>query len=202
MPFSRCLHQVNRREVPLNAVWVSSIIAFCMALTVRPDSKTTIFSRCVALRLRCIATASGELVIGVMCRLSDPLIRGPLKWGSQSLGSLVAFQAMVSIATIGLYISYALPILFRVTIARKSFHRGPFNLGRYGEFVGWVAVLWVALITVLFCLPVVYPVTKLTLNYAPVAVGGVFVLVLGVWVLSARKWFKGPQFNVVSPFKD
>ncbi|XP_073388875.1 amino-acid permease BAT1 homolog isoform X2 [Physcomitrium patens] len=152
MPFSRCLHQVNRREVPLNAVWVSSIIAFCMALT--------------------------------------------------SLGSLVAFQAMVSIATIGLYISYALPILFRVTIARKSFHRGPFNLGRYGEFVGWVAVLWVALITVLFCLPVVYPVTKLTLNYAPVAVGGVFVLVLGVWVLSARKWFKGPQFNVVSPFKD
>ncbi|CAA6673124.1 unnamed protein product [Spirodela intermedia] len=74
-----------------------------------------------------------------------------------SLGSLVAFQAMVSIATIGLYIAYALPIFFRVTLARKFFVPGPFNLGRWGETVGWVAVLWVATITVLFSLPVAYP---------------------------------------------
>ncbi|XP_021312634.1 amino-acid permease BAT1 homolog isoform X1 [Sorghum bicolor] len=113
-----------------------------------------------------------------------------------SLGSLVAFQAMVSIATIGLYISYALPILFRVTLARKYFVPGPFNLGRYGVLVGWVAVLWVATITVLFSLPVTYPVTKDTLNYTPVAVGGLFVLVLGSWVLSARHWFKGPVTNL------
>ncbi|KAF8696846.1 hypothetical protein HU200_036485 [Digitaria exilis] len=113
-----------------------------------------------------------------------------------SLGSLVAFQAMVSIATIGLYISYALPILFRVTLARKHFSPGPFNLGRYGVLVGWVAVLWVATITVLFSLPVTYPVTKDTLNYTPVAVGGLFFLVLSSWVLSARHWFKGPVTNL------
>ncbi|KAG8366665.1 hypothetical protein BUALT_Bualt17G0103200 [Buddleja alternifolia] len=46
-----------------------------------------------------------------------------------SLGSLVAFQAMVSIATIRLYIAYALPIFFRVTLAQRSFTPGPFNLG-------------------------------------------------------------------------
>ena len=114
----------------------------------------------------------------------------------QSLGSLVAFQAMVSIATIGLYISYALPILFRITIGRSSFRPGPFNLGRYSLFVGWVAVLWVVTITVLFCLPVIYPVTESTLNYTPVAVGGVFVLIMFSWLVSARKWFKGPQFNI------
>jgi len=114
----------------------------------------------------------------------------------QSLGSLVAFQAMVSIATIGLYISYALPILFRVTLARKYFVPGPFNLGRYGVLVGWVAVLWVATITVLFSPPVTYPVTKDTLNYTPVAVGGLFFLVLASWVLSARHWFKGPVTNL------
>ncbi|PUZ55904.1 hypothetical protein GQ55_5G250400 [Panicum hallii var. hallii] len=113
-----------------------------------------------------------------------------------SLGSLVAFQAMVSIATIGLYISYALPILFRVTLARKHFSPGPFNLGRYGALVGWVAVLWVATITVLFSLPVTYPVTKDTLNYTAVAVGGLFFLVLSSWVLSARHWFKGPVTNL------
>ncbi|CAA7410347.1 unnamed protein product [Spirodela intermedia] len=113
-----------------------------------------------------------------------------------SLGSLVAFQAMVSIATIGLYIAYALPIFFRVTLARKFFVPGPFNLGRWGETVGWVAVLWVATITVLFSLPVAYPVTADTLNYTPVAVGGLLVIVISWWVLSARHWFTGPVTNL------
>lgn len=110
----------------------------------------------------------------------------------QSLGSLVAFQAMVSVATVGIYIAYALPILFRVTLARKSFIPGPFSLGRYSILVGWVAVLWVATITVLFSLPVAYPVTKETLNYTPVAVGGVLLLAVSSWILSARQRFKGP----------
>jgi amino acid transporter len=120
----------------------------------------------------------------------------------QSLGSLVAFQAMVSIATIGLYISYALPIFFRITIARKTFVPGPFNLGRYSLFIGWVAVAWVVVITVLFCLPVAYPVNKSSLNYTPVAVGGVFVLVLLYWALSARRWFKGPLVNLDESARD
>ena len=117
----------------------------------------------------------------------------------QSLGSLVAFQAMVSIATIGCYIAYALPSLFRVTLARKSFVPGPFNLGAFSIMVGWVAVLWVATITILFSLPVQYPVTVESLNYAPVAVGGVTILVFGSWFGSAMFWFKGPLANVEKP---
>ncbi|KAK6122304.1 hypothetical protein DH2020_043924 [Rehmannia glutinosa] len=146
MPFSTSWHKVNKHEVPINAVWLSAFIAFCMALT--------------------------------------------------SLGSLVAFQAMVSIATIGLYIAYALPIFFRVTLARKSFSPGPFNLGRYGVFVGWIAVLWVATISVLFSLPVAYPITQETLNYTPVAVGGLLILTVSSWILSARHWFRGPVTNI------
>lgn len=114
----------------------------------------------------------------------------------QSLGSLVAFQAMVSIATIGLYIAYALPIFFRVTLARKSFTPGPFNLGSFGVVVGWIAVLWVVTISVLFSLPVAYPITDQTLNYTPVAVGGLFILAISAWVFSARYWFKGPITNI------
>ncbi|XP_035540696.1 amino-acid permease BAT1 homolog isoform X2 [Juglans regia] len=146
MPFSSVWHKVNKQEVPINAVWLSAFISFCMALT--------------------------------------------------SLGSLVAFQAMVSIATIGLYIAYALPIFFRVTLARKSFIPGPFNLGRYGIIVGWVAVLWVVTISVLFSLPVAYPITNETLNYTPVAVGCLFVLTVSSWIFSARHWFRGPITNV------
>lgn len=116
----------------------------------------------------------------------------------QSLGSIVAFEAMVSIATIGLYIAYALPIFFRVTLAQKSFVPGPFNLGRFGVLIGWISVLWVAIISVLFSLPVAYPITEETLNYTPVAVGGLFILTLSYWILSARHWFKGPITNIDS----
>ncbi|XP_061990210.1 amino-acid permease BAT1 homolog isoform X1 [Rosa rugosa] len=146
MPFSPFWHKVNKHEVPINAVWLSALISFCMALT--------------------------------------------------SLGSLVAFNAMVSIATIGLYIAYALPIFFRVTLARKSFVPGPFNLGRYGILVGWIAVLWVAIISVLFSLPVAYPISNETLNYTPVAVGGLLIITVFAWIFSARHWFKGPISNI------
>ena len=114
----------------------------------------------------------------------------------QSLGSQVAFQAMVSITTLGMYIAYALPILFRVSTARKTFVPGPFHLGRYGVAVGWVAVAWVALVTVLFCLPVAYPVAVENFNYTPVAVGGVLLLSVAAWVFHARFWFRGPVTNV------
>jgi uncharacterized membrane protein len=52
---------------------------------------------------------------------------------------------------------------------------------------------WVVIICILFVLPEVYPVTHLTFNYAPVAVGVVLLFSGGYWVLSARKWFTGPR---------
>jgi len=107
----------------------------------------------------------------------------------------VAFQAMVSVATTGLYIAYALPaILFRVTTARESFVPGPFHLGRRCS----LAVAWVALLTVLFSLPVAYPVAEVNFNYTPVAVGGVLLLSVGAWALHARFWFHGPVTNVAA----
>ncbi|KAJ1685111.1 hypothetical protein LUZ63_016501 [Rhynchospora breviuscula] len=147
MPFSSVWYRVNKQEVPVNAVWLSVAVGFCMALP--------------------------------------------------SLGSQVAFQAMVSIATIALYIAYVTPIVFRVTLGKKLFVPGPFNLGKYSLLVGWVSILWVIVIAVLFCLPVAYPITKDTLNYAPVAVGGVLVLCLSSWVISARFWFHGPKTTVI-----
>ncbi|OKL58767.1 hypothetical protein UA08_05579 [Talaromyces atroroseus] len=108
-----------------------------------------------------------------------------------SLGSSVAFSAATSIATIGLYISYALPILISV-IWPQNLVKGPFDLGRFSRLVGIIACTWVAFITIVFCLPTENPVTEETLNYTPVAVGIVLVATLGVWILWAHRWFKGP----------
>ncbi|MCJ1313203.1 hypothetical protein MMC25_006880 [Agyrium rufum] len=108
-----------------------------------------------------------------------------------SLGSSVAFAAATSIATIGLYISYGLPILIGV-LNHKSFRKGPFNLGRFSQVTGTIACLWIGFITIIFCLPTVNPVTDQTLNYTPVAVGIIMLYAFGSWFIWARRWFKGP----------
>lgn len=108
----------------------------------------------------------------------------------------MAFEAMVSIAVINLYVAYALPTFFRVTLGRKHFVPGPFNLGRYGVIIGWATVLWVVFISILFSLPVSYPVTIETLNYTPIAVGCFLFIVLAYWIFSGKHWFKGPITNV------
>jgi len=111
--------------------------------------------------------------------------------GLPSLGSAVAFSAATSIATIGLYISYAIPIALRVIYADR-FVRGPFHLGRWSFPVAIAAVLWIVFITIVFVLPQENPVNSQTLNYTVVAVGIIFVYSLGFWLVSARKWFTGP----------
>jgi amino acid transporter len=117
---------------------------------------------------------------------------GAFLLGVPYLWNATAFFAITSLATIGLYIAYGLPILLR-RIHPENFERGPWHLGRWSAPVGWVAVIWIAFITVLFCLPETTPITLATFNYAPIAVGGVLVFSGGWWVLSARKWFKGPH---------
>jgi hypothetical protein len=46
-------------------------------------------------------------------------------------------------------------------------------------------VLWIAFVSVVFCLPELNPVSTKTLNFAPVAVGIAFTYVMGFWILSA-----------------
>ncbi|KDR72856.1 hypothetical protein GALMADRAFT_252160 [Galerina marginata CBS 339.88] len=111
--------------------------------------------------------------------------------GLPSLGSSVAFAAATSIATIGLYISYAIPIALRV-VYRDQFVRGPFHLGAFSYPVAVTAVVWIAFIAIAFILPQINPVDSQTFNYAIVAVGIVIFYSVGFWIISARKWFSGP----------
>jgi amino acid permease (GABA permease) len=125
--------------------------------------------------------ASGALILGL-----------PYLWNG------VAYAAVTSIAVIGLYIAYVMPTFLRLRRG-ESFERGPWHLGRWSYLVGWTAVVWVVLITILFMLPQFGPVTDNgtlnlnTFNYAVVAV----LVVIGFagiwWLVSAKNWFTGPK---------
>ncbi|RLK54154.1 amino acid permease [Actinokineospora cianjurensis] len=108
------------------------------------------------------------------------------------LWSYTAYAAVTSIAVVGLYTAYVIPIFLRVR-AGDDFKPGPWHLGRWGRPIGTIATIWVGFIFVLFMLPQVYPVTWDSLNYTPIA----FAVLLGGaalwWIVSARKWFTGPK---------
>ncbi|MEU2308130.1 amino acid permease [Streptomyces misionensis] len=107
-----------------------------------------------------------------------------------SLYSATAYNAVTAINVIGITPAYAIPVLLRLR-AGDRFRPGPWHLGRWSRPVGWVAVVWVACVTVLFCLPQSSPVTVDTMNYAAVALAAVLLLA-SVWWYVARRSYGTP----------
>jgi len=116
-------------------------------------------------------------------------------WWNAYVGYLVG----TSIAVIGLYIAFGLPILLRLRHGDR-FEHGAFTLGRHYKWIGWAAVIWIAFICLLFLMPTAAAGVPWRdewdwnfANYAPLTVGAALVLFGGWWVLSAHKWFTGPR---------
>jgi amino acid transporter len=110
------------------------------------------------------------------------------------LKSYAAYGAVTSIAVIGLYVAYLIPVFLR-RINGSAFHPGPWKLGKWGPVFGWIAIVWVIFICIVLLLPQFKPITANSFNYAPVAVAVVLGFA-GIWyAVSARKWFKGPKIQ-------
>lgn len=111
-------------------------------------------------------------------------------------GYAVAFFAIVSVAVVGLYVSYVIPVFLRRI--NPSFQPGPWHLGRASAIIGWVAVAWVIFILFPLMGPQFNPFVDGTFavnsfNFAPL----VLLLVIGFagvyWMVSAKNWFTGPR---------
>jgi amino acid transporter len=108
------------------------------------------------------------------------------------------YAASTAIAVIGLYIAFVLPIILRLKAGEK-FQRGAWHLGRHYKWIDSIAILWIVFICVIFMLPAYHggiwwnsDFDWNLVNYTPFVVGGAFLLFGGWYVLSAKKWFKGP----------
>lgn len=106
---------------------------------------------------------------------------------SPALFSTTAYLAVTSIAVIGLYIAYVVPVFLRRR--QPDFQPGPWNLGKWSPLIGWIAVVWVVFICILFILPPASPITVDNFNYAPIAVLVVAAFAIVTWYAGGKSHF-------------
>jgi len=98
------------------------------------------------------------------------------------------YPAVTGISTIGLYLSYGIPLALKLWAIRSGVWtprtNGPWNLGNWSMAVNVISVVWILFITVLFVLPP----NELT-GYM---FGGTVLLLLGYYLIGVRDRFKGP----------
>jgi amino acid transporter len=123
-------------------------------------------------------------------------------------GVPVAFYAVVSIAVIGLYIAYVIPIYLRWRQGDK-FQAGPWTLGSKYKWMNPIAVIEVAIISIVFILPTTPAGVPWNdefswnaVNYAPLLTGGMFLIVGIWWLVSAKNTFTGPKNTLIELDKE
>lgn len=100
------------------------------------------------------------------------------------------FDAMAKMATMGLYVSYALPILLGAVARhrRQWLTRGPFSLGRLGLPIAWAAVTWGAIVLLVCSLPP---------NQLPAAMlVSALVVLATIYFTFVRHRFEGPKVKL------
>lgn len=102
------------------------------------------------------------------------------------------FDATAKMATMGLYVSYALPILLGAVARHRGAWKtlGPFNLRGAGVFVAWAAVAWSAFVLAVCSLPPNTLAAKL--------LAGVVLSLVFLWTVIVRKRFEGPRVTLAA----
>jgi amino acid transporter len=112
----------------------------------------------------------------------------------------IGYAVGTAIAVIGLYIAFILPVWLRWRLGDSWDEPRAWSLGRHYKWLNPLSIFWVALITILFVFPLYdvglpwdpSPFSWEFTNYTIVWFAGIGLIFGGWWVLSARKWFKGP----------
>ena len=114
----------------------------------------------------------------------------------------VAFYAVTSIAVIGLYLSFAIPIWLRWRHG-ENFESGAWTNGAKYKWMNPIAVAEIIIVSVYLMLPFVPAANPFRdefdwkfVNYAPIVTLGALLLLVIWWEASAKKWFTGPKNTI------
>jgi len=140
-------------------------------------------------------------LIGALITL-PALVEVNLGTAAEPLIVPVAFYAVTSVAVIGLYLAFLIPIWQRWRMG-DAFEPGSWNNGQKYKWMNLVAVVEIAVISIYFIMPFTPAAVPFTedfswkfVNYAPILTIGSLLLLLLWWELSAKKWFTGPRHTI------
>jgi choline transport protein len=110
------------------------------------------------------------------------------------IGSSTAFNAIISLTTLSLYISYVCPILFIMIrkLRGQPLAYGPFNLGRWGIPINLLSLGYLIYAIIWIPFPITLPVTAQNMNYAGPIMLIIIIGALVDWSISGRKRFEVP----------
>ncbi|XEV01310.1 hypothetical protein FSHL1_006597 [Fusarium sambucinum] len=120
--------------------------------------------------------------------------------GLISLGSELAYNAIVSGGGVCYALAYAIPVTVALIRGRSILPPRPhFDLGRWGYFVNYISVAWALLTVVIFVMPLYLPVTGENIgnmNWAALIVGATFLFSGVWWIFAARfRYLKDVSFH-------
>jgi amino acid transporter len=114
----------------------------------------------------------------------------------------LAFYAVTSIAVIGLYLAFAIPIWLRYTHGDK-FDVGSWNNGSKYKWMNPIAVAEILIVSIYLMLPSTPAANPFRsefewkfVNYAPIVTIGALILLTIWWMTSAKTWFTGPKHTI------
>jgi amino acid transporter len=114
----------------------------------------------------------------------------------------VAFYAVTSIAVIGLYLAFAIPIFLRWRHGEK-FEVGTWNNGAKYKWMNPIAVAEIIIVSLYLMMPFVPGAVPFSndfewkfVNYAPIVTVGALVALAIWWNVSAKNWFTGPKHTI------
>jgi amino acid transporter len=110
----------------------------------------------------------------------------------------IAFYAVVSIGVVGLYLCFAVPIYYRWKMG-DAFQVGRWNLRGHYKWMAPVALIEIAVTSLIALFPTSIGGVPFGgsfewkyVNYTPLLVGAVLILLWIYWHASVKNWFTGP----------
>lgn len=115
--------------------------------------------------------------------------------------SYEGFSTVISIATFGFYLSYAMPLFVRllsIWTGHAKVIPGQYTLGTLGPWLNAAGLLFLIFAGIDFNFPQIGPVTANNMNYCSAAFGVIGLISILTWVFDGRKNFTGPETGVVN----
>ncbi|KAL3472858.1 putative GABA permease [Aspergillus californicus] len=121
--------------------------------------------------------------------------------GLINIGSTTAFNAIISLAVLGLQVSYLVPValmLWRRLISHATLVYGPWRMGRFGVAINVVSLVYLIYTSIFMVFPPYQPVTAENMNYASLIFGAVLIFSGVYWVWKGRRQYNGPDIHILA----